>query len=379
MALFRTFTAIIVVLLAAGVALAQGLSGSWLEHEIGFLVTLNQRADGSISGTLQGNGPAMNLDNLRSEGNVATGTFMLDGELAGITVELQPDGQTMFIWLFAPDANGQPLGGVYESYVASPYQDTGQMPAQAGQSVGTPAATGGAARMIHGTWLEAYQPGPGTMIVSATAFYPNGTYEYVSYWDGFLSTWLYGTYTVESNPDGSQLVTKDPLNWAPQMCAPFGCQPLTSAPPREQTQLWFVDGNTYVTYPQVNGQTFEMYVVRQESGLQPPIAMIPQTPAQVQPGAAAGGAMPGMGAPGTGFSGTGWSDAGSSNFIQGVIYEQGDYYNPYTGEAYDLPMVADPNWNYTSPSGNDLSYNDITGTWTEMDSYGWETDLESGW
>lgn len=379
MSLFRKLTAIIAVLLTAGLALAQGLSGSWLEQEIGFLVTLNQQADGSISGTLQGTGPAMNLNNLRSEGNAATGTFMLDGELAGITVELQPDGQTMFIWLFTPDAKGQPLGGLYESYVASPYQDAGQMPAQAGQGTGTAAAAGDAASMIHGTWLAAYQPGPGTMIVDATVFHPNGTYEHVSYWDGVLSSWLNGTYTVEANPDGSQLVTKNPLDWAPQMCAPFGCQPLTSVPPREQTQLWFIDGNTYVRYPQVNGQMFEMYVVRQESGLQPPVARLPQAPTQAQSGAAAGRAMPGMDAPGTGFAGTGMSGTGSSDFIQGVIYEQGDYSNPYTGEIYDLPMVADPNWDYVSPSGNDLSYNGITGTWTEVDSFGWETELESDW
>lgn len=379
MSLFRKLTAIIAALLTTGFALAQGLSGSWLEHEIGFLVTLDQQVDGSISGTLQGAGPAMNLNHLRSEGNVATGTFMLDGELTGITVELQSDGQTLFIWLFTPDANGQPLGGMYESYVASPYQDAGHIPTQAGQGAGTATTAGSAASMIHGTWLAAYQPGPGTMIVNATAFYPNGTYEHVAYWDGVLSSWLNGTYTVETNPDGSQLVTKNPLDWAPQMCAPFGCQPLTSVPPREQTQLWFVDGNTYVTYPQVNGQTVEMYVVRQESGLQPPVALLPQAPAQAQPGAAAGGAMPGMGAPGTGFAGTGMSGAGNDGFIQGVIYEQGNYLNPNTGEVYDLPMVADPNWDYTSLSGNNLSYNDITGTWIEVDAYGWETELGSDW
>lgn len=377
MSSLRKLTAIIAVLFTSGLALAQGLSGSWLEHEIGFLVTLNQHADGSISGTLQGADSAMNLDNLRSEGNMATGTFMLDGELAAITVELQPDGQTMFIWLFTPDANGQPLGGMYESYVASPYQDAGQLPVQAGQGAGAATAAGAAASMIHGTWLSAYQPGPGTMVVIAVSFYPDGTYEYVAYWDGVLSSWLNGTYTVETNPDGSQLLTQNPLDWAPQTCAPFGCQPLASAPPREQTQLWFTDNNTYVTYPQVNGQTVETYAVRQESGLQPPVAMLPQAPAQVQPGTAAGGAMPGVGMPGTGLAGPGMS--GSGDFIQGVIYEQGDYSNPYTGEVYDLPMVADPDWNYVSPSGNDLSYNDITGTWTEVDSFGWETELESDW
>lgn len=357
----RKLAALGALLLAASVALAQGLSGSWQDHEIGFVITLNQQPNGAITGTLQGAGSPMTLHNLQAQGNMASGTFMLEGEVAGITVELQPDGQTMFIWLYTPDANGQPQGGMYESYVASPYHGN------AGE-----AAASSASSMIHGTWLAAYQPGPGTVVVSATAFYPDGTYEYVSYWDGVLSSWLNGTYTVDVQADGSQLITQNPQNWAPQTCAPFGCQPLRSAPPREQTQLWFLDGNTYVAYPQVNGQTVETYAVRQESGLQPPITMLPQAPAQAQQGVASGGGMPGVGAPGLGLS-------SSNDFIQGVIYEGGNYSNPNTGEVYDLPMVADPNWNYTSPSGNDLSYNDITGTWTETDAYGWETELGGDW
>ena len=68
-----------------------------------------------------------------------------------------------------------------------------------------------------------------------------------------------------------------------------------------------------------------------------------------------------------------------ASFINGVIYGQSAYTNQDAGSSYYLPDVADPGTDYYSPSGNDVVYNDITGGWTEVDSYGFETELEGAW
>ncbi|HLR45576.1 MAG TPA: hypothetical protein VK092_00325 [Deinococcales bacterium] len=367
-----TITAAVLVLCAGIAAQAQAnLTGSWLEHEIGFLVTLEQGVDGSLEGTLQGAASPLPLSDLRSQGNLAAGTFMLEGELTGITVELQEDGETLHIWLYTPDANGEPLAGTYESYVASPYEDA---PA-------VEAAAGGEAVQLHGAWLSASQYSPDLIGFTMSEYYPDGTFELTTYIDGMLANWSRGTYTVENGLYRGRFT-----DWLPQVCFRGTCTP-TAEPPPQEHPLLLLDANTFVAEVAVTGQPFLLYAVRLESGLQPPLSIVPPPPpAQGQPTApnAGGGMMPGMNMSmdmgGLGADmGMGSPMAGSGEFSQGVIYEQDTYTNPDTGQSYELEMVAEPGWDYTSPSGNELSYNEITGAWTEIDPMGWETELESGW
>src|SRR5690606_11424089 len=44
----------------------------------------------------------------------------------------------------------------------------------------------------------------------------------------------------------------------------------------------------------------------------------------------------------------------NQGFIQGVIYEEGNYTNPSTGQTMSLPFAPNNNWAYQSPAGNPL-------------------------
>lgn len=65
MALMRRIAIVALLFLVAGTASTRYLAGSWLEHEIGLVVTLQQQPNGYITGSLQGAGAPMALDNLR--------------------------------------------------------------------------------------------------------------------------------------------------------------------------------------------------------------------------------------------------------------------------------------------------------------------------
>lgn len=60
----------------------------------------------------------------------------------------------------------------------------------------------------------------------------------------------------------------------------------------------------------------------------------------------------------------------NQGFIQGVIYEEGNYTNPNTGQTMSLPFAPSNNWAYQSPAGNPLWFDQSSNVWYEVDPAG---------
>jgi hypothetical protein len=66
----------------------------------------------------------------------------------------------------------------------------------------------------------------------------------------------------------------------------------------------------------------------------------------------------------------------NGDFLNGVIWEQSAFNDPSGDGTFMLPNSPDPNTTYYAPNGNELNYNEGTSTWTEIDSYGFETEVD---
>ena len=67
---------------------------------------------------------------------------------------------------------------------------------------------------------------------------------------------------------------------------------------------------------------------------------------------------------------------GHSNYVKGAVRGETTYINPNGGNM-DLPVHADPNWNYTSPDGYPLHFDSATGTWYQSNGFGNWVPLQS--
>ncbi len=389
-------TLLLTLLLVTGVAGAQGqvdLSGSYLEPQNGFVITLQQNL-GQLSGDIQG----MPLNFTNQDGATATASFWLQGELAGITLQLQPDNNALYVWLYGLDGAGQPVAGSVEAYAAYRNQTPAQGPAAA---MGPQQAPGGqgepwaspqeAAGRLHGNWLAVTQLWPGQLAWRAITYAPDNSFRSAWYVDGQVATWSAGTYTASNG-----VVVTHVLERSPQLCLFGSCIANVAAEPDGFNRIVFIDENNLLFAEQdpIVG-VVQVHWVRQESGLQPQVTVLPVPAGSGQP--VAGGGNPGAylggnpgaylgGNPGAYLGGpTGAGSVGgtggidSSGFIQGVIRGEGSYVDPNTGGSYDLPLVGDPNSQLYGPGGEELVYNPISGGWTAIDAAGFETELEEGW
>ncbi len=241
-----------------GLAVAQNpLVGSYLETQIGFMVVFEQQPDGLLTGSLWGANGAMPLD-IQADFQNVQGSFMLEGTRQGFAAQLQPDSQTLLIWLYSLDAAGQPLTNTYEQYTAIRQQATPtEPPAPAGQPVGPalgapenapalppaiPTAPPGATPPPLATPpaappADSVMPAPatqplvghwqGTLVLqglsfdSQATFNADGTFREEVYLDGQPVAWYSGTYVLDANGQLQQTST----DRSPQACIQGQCAP----------------------------------------------------------------------------------------------------------------------------------------------------------
>lgn len=267
-------TSLFVLLLATVVTAAaqHPLAGSWLETQIGFVVTFEEGPGGQLAGTLTGQAGPMPL-NLMTGPNNVQGTFQIDGTPLGFAAELQPDGATLMIWLFEVDFAGQAVPGTYEQYVAfrqsmpsapggfpaqppvatppapaspttppgfppAPSAPTGTLPATppsgAPTQPGFPATQPGAPATqpgfpaaqpqqadIVGSWRLVEQFDDGTQYFIDFLYAPNGSWRMVIVIGGEGVAEYGGNYTL--SPAG--VLTSQETGRSPQLCFQGNCQP----------------------------------------------------------------------------------------------------------------------------------------------------------
>lgn len=231
---------------------------------------------------------------------------------------------------------------------------------------------------IAGYWQIAYPvtAQPGTSAITINEIYANGMFRQTYYFGNQVAGFSEGYLTLQ--PDGT--FTQVTTNYSPQYCMPQGCVPNKVNPQVAGRLVYLTPMAFVVVVPDLTtGQTATSSWQRVSSPIPAPVA-------------SAGGAY---GAPYGGAYGAGTAGGGAygGNYMGGNAASSGGGYDstsefvdalrgesPYTddyGTSYYLPNVPDPSTSYYSPEGNPLSYNDYTGTWTETDSAGWETELES--
>ena len=177
-----------------------------------------------------------------------------------------------------------------------------------------------------------------------------------------------GTYSLSADGTYYETTTEKSPQYCYLQCQANPAQLGTVGPMRAS----FSDANT-LTFTDARGS----YTVTRAQASAAPSGL--STPGAVAP---MSGNTPGNTMPATGFDGATYpapsGSADQSAFVGSVIHEQSPWVDPTSGDSFTLPTVPAPGESYTSPSGNPLNYNDATGTWTEVDPWGFETEVESG-
>ena len=225
---------------------------------------------------------------------------------------------------------------------------------------------------IVGTWQYAEAAQGGGQIIITLSYTPDGRFMVQRTLNGqqFISSYG-GSYTFSNN-----MLVENTTEKSPQFCY-LQCQPnpaqLGNSGPM---QVGFPNANT-LSYAGLNFQRagtnqgginqggINQGGVPASTGLPLPGGYPTPVPSTGYP------ASPAM----SGGMGTGGMD--NSSFVDGVIWEQSPYIDPNTGGTFLLPDSPDPSMTYTSPGGNDMRYDD-SGTWYEVDPYGFETEIEQG-
>lgn len=228
---------------------------------------------------------------------------------------------------------------------------------------------------IVGSWQNALYLDAGT-IINVRTFYPDGTFYAAGYNLGRLTNAEAGTYTLS----GGGMLTLQVQEATPQFCFLY-CQPNSVKPGSTRSERVTFQDTDLLLVDEARAPGGKIYWQRGDGTRGPVIAAMP-TPAATPGGGNPPSAYGVSNLPNTGGYVPSGGDGGSgsnADFINGVIYGQSAYTNQYDGSSYYLPDVADPGMNYYSPSGNGVVYNDVTGGWTEVDAYGFETELDSAW
>lgn len=292
------FTAMFTLLALCGLAFAQHpLAGRYLETQIGFVVEFTEGA-GGLTGILEGASGPIPLEIAYDNQNVQ-GSFMLDGERTGFAAQLQPDLNTLWIWLFGLDAAGNAVEGSYEQYMANRVEATPtsaqpQLPVAPAQpevpaatdpalppAIGgvdtvrpgdvatsapvtmppaiatppvttpvVPAASDIADARIVGAWQGDLEV-QGMSFIMTSVFTDDGRYREELYENGVSGGWFSGTYSLAA--DG--LVTYQDLENSPQICMGGQCQEnVTDGQPTFST-VQFIDNDTLIlTAVEAGGQ-----------------------------------------------------------------------------------------------------------------------------
>lgn len=273
--------ALFAVFAQLGLTFAQNpLVGEYLETQIGFMVTFRQDVAGQLSGSIHGASGEMPLSMQADMQNVQ-GTFQLEGATHGLAAQLQPDGQTLFIWLYSLDANGQPIASSYEQYTAM-RQASAQLPpvppvspepvgpAIGGAMPGTDSATppplsgppAGMNQSIVGNWQGTLVLNGMTFMAAAT-YGADGTFLEEVYLEGQPVGWYAGTWLLGADGTLQQTST----GASETICIQGQCVPNEPQPVSVSTVAW-LDANTFtVTDVPAPGETAT--VVRMERSVAP--------------------------------------------------------------------------------------------------------------
>lgn len=238
----RTVIRLLTTMLVAFIAVATAqlpLLGSYLENSIGFLVTFEQQLDGRVNGYLTGaTGPTPLY--ITTDTHNAQGSFSLQGTASGFAAQLQPDQNTLLIWLFSLDAMGQAVPGSYEQYTAMRQQNSGSAPVQPG---GAASQAGSVSSTLVGRWASNYQF-QGMPLTIDVSFHPDGTYEEIIYTPYEAAGWWTGRWQLDASGRLQQTATAQ----SPQLCFMGQC----SASPIAGTatgQLTFVSNDVFSYIP----------------------------------------------------------------------------------------------------------------------------------
>jgi hypothetical protein len=255
--LIRRFIPLLAVLwLVWGAALAQHpLTGSYFEAQNGFFVVFEERGE-QVQGFFLGASGWIPIELQVGAGEVM-GVFSIEGAWYGMQARLAQNGHDLELWLFQLDAQRVPVQGSAEQYLAvrqdlpqgvtlpqpqaspAPANPLGQaQPAQpenplspsqpavnplSPREVGpqNPLAPGGTGQTgLVGIWQGRLEL-DGIIVISFSAFYPDGTYREEAYIGEEQVAFEEGRYTLSA--DGTLEMVS--LNRSPQICFQGQCAP----------------------------------------------------------------------------------------------------------------------------------------------------------
>jgi hypothetical protein len=209
---------------------------------------------------------------------------------------------------------------------------------------------------IVGSWQFVERTPQGHTVLALLTYTPDGRFDIRRLLNGQTLMVSYGgTYTLDPNGNLTETTTEKSPQFCYLQCQPNSAQLGTSAP----MQISFADANTLM----YAGLRFQ----RAQAGA--PGEMPSPTPS-----------MPGLDGGNTGSvdgypAVDGYPTSDNGGFVDGVIWGKSPFQNPNGDGTFLLPDSPDPSTIYYGPSGNPLNYNDVTNTWTEVDSYGFETEI----
>lgn len=400
--------AMLTLAMTMGMALAQHpLQGTYVEQLIGMVVEFQLTPTGELTGTLHGAGAPLPI-NLQADQQTASGWFMLENEMTGFSAQLQPDGSTLQIWFYGLDMNNQVIPGTEEQYTAlRQHVDlSGAMqppaiggPPMVGQAPGVqppmnqppmnqppmnqppmnqppaglaPAAPQGQGADLVGTWQGVVLLQDLTFYVSVQ-FNADGTYREEGSIDGIPTSWYTGVWEI--TPEG--LLKQTTLQMSPEFCVRGQCSPnVNSGPTLSMVEFQEADLIVLTLTDVGSSQPMQPFALRRAAGAgwgpNGPATQygMPVTQWQTAPTYPTYGNQPIS----PNYGGSAWEPmpstydpfadtSGTSDFISAGIWGDWDYTNPESGDTWTLPYAPDPDWNYTTPAGDPLTYED--GTWYE--------------
>lgn len=269
---FGLKAALLIGLATIGLAAAQHpLAGTYLEHDTGFLVVLEEGPGGGLTGAIHGDSGPLPLT-LQSDHQTASGWFMLQGQQVGFSAQLHADGSTLLIWAYELDANGQPVAGTVEQSTATRQQGfvpqiESQPPLVGAPPVNTPPgvapppeaappagidspAPAGAAAQLPGSWRGSAVLG-GIPFELTAEFRQDGVFREEAWFEGALAVWYEGTWTVGQD----NLLNMTVTGLSPQFCMAGTCSTNIN-PGSTQYRLQFhsADSMTVTATDQPTGQ-----------------------------------------------------------------------------------------------------------------------------
>ncbi len=261
-------------------------------------------------------------------------------------------GPDTFVVTLQDPSSGQIFSITWQRLNNQPATPSATSPSTTTPSTGQfPQASAGQSPLV-GSWqfIERTQQGDSVLIV--LTYTADGRFDIRRLLNGQALMSSYGgSYSLDPNGKLTENTTEKSPQFCYVQCEPNPVQLGISAP----MQISFADANTLI----YAGLSFQRAQVNAPAlgGMQSP--------------------MPSVGMPGAEPFGsyTPMPSVDNGDFIDGVIWEQSGYQDPNGGGTFMLPNSPDPTTTYYSPSGNPLTYNDGTGTWTEISPYGFETEV----